>query len=155
MSPSLFAHTFRLAEALVATLCACHARRIEIVRFIRENELTFTAGNAHVQPDGFFRLLAEGRYFNLAFEIDNSTASVDSPAANSILQKLTTYDAYQELVLSVWRRGDKRGEKPRIRVVFGQPVKPGAAMGDVRAEIHKLGDWVRHNDDTAAADEAH
>jgi MFS family permease len=43
----------------------------------------------------------------------------------------------------------------RIRVVFGQPVKSDAGMADVRADIHKLGEWVRHNDDAAAADEAH
>lgn len=50
---------------------------------------------------------------------------------------------------------DPAETKQRIRVVFGQPVKPDAAMSDVRTEIHKLGDWVRQNDDAAAADEAH
>ncbi len=44
---------------------------------------------------------------------------------------------------------------PRVRVVFGQPAKPDAALADVRAEIDKLGDWVRHNDDAAAADADH
>ncbi len=50
---------------------------------------------------------------------------------------------------------DAAEAKPRIRVVFGQPVKPDAAMSDVRAEIHALADWVRQNDDAAAADAAH
>src|SRR5207244_5860928 len=117
VTPSLFEHTFRLAEAVVATLCACHKRRAEIVRFIRENELTFTAGTANVQPDFFVRVLAQGRYFNLAFEIDNSTASVDSSAANSIRTKLLTYDAYQDQLLSNWLRGDRLSEQPPFRVV--------------------------------------
>jgi hypothetical protein len=44
---------------------------------------------------------------------------------------------------------------PRIRVVFGQPVKPDAALADVRAEIEGLADWVRHNDDAATANAGH
>jgi hypothetical protein len=44
---------------------------------------------------------------------------------------------------------------PRIRVVFGQPVKPEATLTDLQAGIQKLGEWVRHNDDAAAADDAH
>src|SRR5438128_459845 len=43
VSPSLFRHTFRLAEAIVETVRACAARRVTVERFIRENELTFTA----------------------------------------------------------------------------------------------------------------
>jgi MFS family permease len=50
---------------------------------------------------------------------------------------------------------DPAEAQARIRVVFGQPVKPDATVADVRAEITKLGDWVRHNDDAAAADEGH
>jgi MFS family permease len=41
---------------------------------------------------------------------------------------------------------------PRIRVVFGQPAKLDAAIADVRSEIDKLGQWVRENDEAAAAD---
>jgi hypothetical protein len=121
VSPSLVVHTFRLAEAIVTTLCACHARRVTIDRFIRENELAFTAGDRQVQPDCFFRLSSAGRVFNLAFEIDNSTASVDAPAGNSIRHKLGTYQSYQDLVLSQWLRGGKRWERPRFRVVFLTP----------------------------------
>jgi hypothetical protein len=88
-------HTFRLAEAIVETLRACSARRVTIERFIRENAIAFTAGDRQVQPDCFFRLATVGRLSNLAFEIDNSMASVDAHAANSIRQKLTTYERYQ------------------------------------------------------------
>lgn len=118
VSPSLFAHTFRLAEAIVEIVRACHVRRVTIKRFIRENELAFTAGDRQVQPDCFFRLATSGRSFNLAFEIDNSTASVDANSTNSIRQKLMTYQAYQDLLLSQWLAAGKKWERPRFRVVF-------------------------------------
>ena len=118
VSPSLFVHTLRLAEVIVETLRACHRRRVVIERFIRENELAFTAGDRQVQPDCFFRLTTTDRSFNLAFEIDNSTASIDAHATNSIRQKLMTYQAYQDLLLSQWLAADKKWERPRFRVVF-------------------------------------
>lgn len=118
VSPSLFAHTFRLAEVIIETYRACFAGRVNIDRFIRENELTFTAGDRQVQPDCFFRLTTSGRSFNLAFEIDNSTASVESHAVNSIRQKLGTYQAYQQMLLSHWLAAGKKWERPRFRVVF-------------------------------------
>jgi hypothetical protein len=88
VAPSRLEHTFCLAETIVTTVRACHDRRVTIERFLRENDLVFTAGEDHVQPDGFFRLTASRRSFNLAFEIDNSTASIDTPALNSIRRKL-------------------------------------------------------------------
>lgn len=118
VSPSLFEHTFRLAEVIVETVRASHARRVTIERFLRENELSFQAGDHQVQPDCFFRLASAGRTFSLAVEIDNSTASVESHALNSVRRKLTVYHAYQELVLSQWRTGGKTWERPRYRVVF-------------------------------------
>lgn len=118
VSPSLFAHTFRLAETIVTVARACHARRVAIERFVRENDLTLSAGDQQVQPDCFFRLAFAGRMFNLAFEIDNSQASVDAHALNSIRRKLAVYHAYQELVLAQWRSGGKQWERPRFRVVF-------------------------------------
>jgi hypothetical protein len=121
VSPSLLAHTFRLAEVIVATLRACSAHRIVIDRFFRENELTFTAGQEQVQPDCFFRLLTSGRAFNLAFEIDNSMSSIEAPSESSIEGKLKVYDAYQELMLSRWLSAGKNFERPRFRVVFLTP----------------------------------
>lgn len=118
VSPSLFEHTFRLAEAIIETVRAAHARQAAIERFYRENELSFAVGNETVQPDCFFRLAAGGRFFNLAFEIDQGTESVDSAATTSIRRKLLTYHAYQEFVLEQWRTGGKSWEKPRLRVVF-------------------------------------
>jgi hypothetical protein len=118
VSPSLFEHTFRLAEVIVQVVRAAHASRVAIERFIRENELTFAVGESRVQPDGFFRLHASERPFNLAFEIDNSTEPIDSHAVNSLRTKVTVYDAYQEQMLAQWRAGDKAWERPRFRVVF-------------------------------------
>jgi len=118
VSPSLFEHTFRLAEVIVETVRACQARRVTIERFIRENELTLSAGDEHVQPDCFFRLITSGQAFNVAFEIDNSTESLDSHAVNSVRRKLATYHAYQELVLSQWLAAGKTYERPRFRAAF-------------------------------------
>jgi hypothetical protein len=118
VSPALFLHTIRLAEVIVETLRACHTRRVTIERFFRENELAFSAGDEQVLPDCFFRLMTGGRAFNLAFEIDNSTESVHSYAANSVQQKLTVYHAYQDRVLSEWLANGKTWERPRFRVVF-------------------------------------
>jgi hypothetical protein len=119
--PSLFAHTFRLAEVIVETLRACHHRRVSVERFHRENDLVFQVGDKQVQPDCFLRLAAQGRVFNLAFEVDNATASLDSHVPSSIRSKLTVYHAYQEQVLSQWLAGGKRWERPRFRVVFLTP----------------------------------
>lgn len=118
VSPSLFEHTFRLAEAIVETVRACHTRRVKIDRFIRENDLTFRVGDEQVQPDCMFRMSTGGKAFNIAFEIDNSTESLDSLAASSVRRKLATYHGYQELVLSQWRAAGKQWERPRFRVVF-------------------------------------
>jgi hypothetical protein len=118
VSPSLFDHTFRLAEAIVTVVRACQEKRVKIERFTRENELTLSVGNEHVQPDGFFRLKSAGRDFNLALEIDNSTESLDSNAANSLRRKLTTYHAYQASILSPALAGERKRDRPRFRVVF-------------------------------------
>ena len=118
MTPSLFEHTFRLAEVIVQVVRTAHASHVAIERFIRENELTFAVGDSLVQPDGFFRLRAGERPFNLAFEIDNSTEAIDSYAFNSLRTKVTVYDAYQEQMLAQWRAGGKAWERPRFRVVF-------------------------------------
>jgi hypothetical protein len=118
VSPSLFAHTFRLAETIVEIVRACHARRVTIVRFFRDGEQTFTAGDQQVQPDGFFRFLAAGKPFNVAIEIDNGTEPVDSRAATSIRQKLAVYHAYQDRLLVQWLAAGKTWERPRFRTVF-------------------------------------
>ena len=118
VSPSLFEHTFRLAEVIVTVVRAAHAHRVTIERFDRENDLTFAVGERQVQPDCFFRLVSAGRPFNLAFEVDESTESIDSHAVSSIRSKLGVYGEYQERVLAQWRAAGRTWERPRLRVVF-------------------------------------
>jgi len=118
ISPALFEHTLTLADVIVETARACHNGRVTIERFFRENELTFASGNDQVQPDCFFRFTFSGKPFNVAFEVDQSQESLDSHAANSIRQKLRTYDAYQETLLSQWRASGESWERPRFRVAF-------------------------------------
>ena len=118
LAPSTFAHTLRLAEAIVALVRGSHARRIEIARFYRDNELTFEVGEARIQPDCFLRLASGGRTFSFAFEIDMSQESVDSPATNSVRRKLRLYHAYQNQLLESWLAAGKQWECPRFRVAF-------------------------------------
>ena len=108
LAPSTFAHTLRLAEAIVTVVKSSHARRVEIVRFYRENELTFEVGENRLQPDCFVRLATGEKTFSFAFEIDTSQESIDSPAANSIRRKLTLYHSYQNQLLASWLAGGKQ-----------------------------------------------
>ncbi|MDB5385428.1 MAG: hypothetical protein JWM11_1074, partial [Planctomycetaceae bacterium] len=118
ISPTFFEHTLNLAEVIVETVRACHTGRVKIQRLFRENELTFTVGSDHVQPDCFVRFEFGGKPFNVAFEIDQGTESVDSNAENSIRTKLRIYDAYQETLLTEWLASGKTWERPRFRLAF-------------------------------------
>jgi MFS family permease len=82
--------------------------------------------------------------------------SVDGPAANDPLEAFVEQvrrDTSAPIVPVFCGPLDPAEATPRIRVVFGQPAKPDATAADVRTEIHRLADWVRHNDDAAAADD--
>ncbi|MDZ4683519.1 MAG: replication-relaxation family protein [Planctomycetaceae bacterium] len=118
IASSHFAHTLRLAEVIVATLGAAHDHRLTLARFFRENELMFPVGDEQVQPDCFFRLTTGGRAFNLAFEIDQSTETVESLLDTSLRHRLDLYDAYQDQLLRGWITDGRTGERPRFRVVF-------------------------------------
>lgn len=121
ISPSLFEHTLNLAAVIVETIRASPAGRVQIQRLFRENELTFSVGSDHVQPDCFIRFGFGGKSFNVAFEIDQGTESLDSNAENSIRTKLRIYDAYQDTLLSEWRASGKTWERPRFRLAFITP----------------------------------
>ncbi len=118
ISPSLFEHTMQLAEVIVEMVRSAHSGRVKIQRFFRENELTFSVGSDHVQPDCFVRFVFGGKPFNVAFEIDQGTESVDSNAENSIRTKLRIYDAYQDTLLKEWIASAKTWERPRFRLAF-------------------------------------
>ena len=59
-----------------------------------------------------------GRVFNHLVEIDMGTASLDAAAANSIKNKILTYEAYYDMAWDAWRRGGKGGQPPRLRALF-------------------------------------
>ena len=122
ISPALFQHTLRLADVIVETARACHVGRITIDRFYRENELKFTSGAEQVQPDCFIRFLYGGRPFHVAYELDQSTESLDSNAANSIRTKLRIYHSYQDTLLDTWEAHGRTWERPRFRVAFLTPT---------------------------------
>jgi hypothetical protein len=44
---------------------------------------------------------------------------------------------------------------PHVRVSFGEPAKSGASLADLRCEIQRLGDDVRHPAATSAEGEGH
>lgn len=118
IAPSHFAHTMKLADVIVTTLCAAFEQRIEIVRYYRENELAFPVGDDQVQPDCFIRFATSGRIFNVAYEIDQGTETIDSPFDHSLRHRLDLYDAYQDQLLRSWAAGDRSWERPRFRVVY-------------------------------------
>ncbi len=118
IAPSFLMHTLRLSEVIVSTICAAHDRHVTIVGFHRENQLTFAVGEAQVQPDCFFQFSSGVRAFNVAFEIDQSTETVDSPRDTSLRSRLELYDAYQQLLLESWLAGGRTWPRPRFRVVF-------------------------------------
>jgi hypothetical protein len=126
IAPSFLAHTLTLADVIVTTLGAAHDRRITVEQVYRENELSFTVGEESVQPDFFVRLTVSGRAFNVAFEVDQRTETVDSPLDTSLRHRLELYDAYQDLLIWGWHASGKAWERPRFRVVFLTPRVPRA-----------------------------
>jgi hypothetical protein len=126
IAPTFLAHTLALSEVLITTLVSAHDRRITVERVYRENELSFTVGDEVVQPDFFLRLTASGRAFNLAFEIDMSTETVDSLRDSSLRHRLVLYDAYQDRLLRDWNTAGRIWERPRFRAVFLTPSVPRA-----------------------------
>jgi hypothetical protein len=111
-------HTQTLSEVIVHTFVAAHRHRVRVTKFYRENALTFDAGNVRQQPDCVFLLTTGGKTFNVLFEIDNSTESVDSLSHQSIRRKVRGYEAYQDQILTDWKAAGRRGTRPVFRVVF-------------------------------------
>lgn len=115
---SRWEHTLALAEVIVHALVAAHAHRVQVTKFHRENELTLAAGQFNQQPDCHFQFCSGGKMFNVLFEIDRSTESVDSNAEQAIRQKILGYEAYQDMVMEQWRLGGGQGTRPLFRVAF-------------------------------------
>ena len=111
-------HTLLIAEMVVHTLVSAHRCKAEVAKFHRENELTLTVGQYAQQPDFHVQLCTGGKMFNLLFEIDRSTESIDSFTEQSVRQKLLGYEAYQDMVMEQWRAGGRQWMRPAFRVVF-------------------------------------
>lgn len=114
-------HTLELADVLVHLFAAAHVSRVRVANFHRENELILEVGAHRVVPDCHVQLEASRRIFNLLLELDRGTESVESTAANSIRTKLLAYEAYQDHVWNIWKRGGERGPRPYFRVIFLTP----------------------------------
>lgn len=111
-------HTLSLAEVIVHTFVAAHQHRVKVTKFHRENELTLTAGQFTHQPDCHVQLRSGGKTFNVLFELDRSTESVDSYSEQSIRQKILGYEAYQDLVWQQWKSTGEQPPRPYFRVAF-------------------------------------
>lgn len=118
LAPSRVEHTLVLAEAIVHTLVSAHQRHIQVTKFHRENELTLEVGLFVQQPDCHIQLHCGGKTFNVLFEIDRSTESVDSHVQQSIRQKILGYEAYQDMVSSQWKAAGEQGPRPYFKVAF-------------------------------------
>lgn len=111
-------HTLSLAEAIIHTLVSAHQHRFHVTKFHRENELTLTAGQFTQQPDCHVQLRTGGKIFNVLFELDRSTESVDSHSEQSIRQKILGYEAYQDLVWQQWKSAGEHPPRPYFRIAF-------------------------------------
>ena len=118
IAPSRFMHTLTVAEVIVQTIVAAHDFRIEVGCFHREHELVLEAAGQTLIPDCHFLLTSAGKHFQVLFEIDNSTESIDSFSHQSIKNKLLGYDTYQDGVLAGWAKAGRDGSRPAFRVAF-------------------------------------
>lgn len=119
-------HTLQLAEVIVHTLAAAFRYRVTVTKFHRENELVLSVGQYSQQPDFHVQLLHGGKTFNVLFELDRSTESLDSATDQSIRQKILGYEAYQDLVWHGWKQSGEQGSRPYFRVAFLTPSAPRA-----------------------------
>jgi hypothetical protein len=116
--PSRFQHAMTTADVIVHTLVACHAARVQILKYHGDGQLTLEIGEYRQQPDCHFQLGHGGRVFNVLFEIDNATEPLDSLREQSIRTKLLGYETYQDWVLRGWREAGRLYPRPSFRVVF-------------------------------------
>lgn len=118
LAPSRLMHSLELAEAIVHSLVAAHAHHMKLSNFHRENELVLEIGHHRTSPDCHMQFTTSGKTFNILFEIDRSTESLDSAAVNSIRNKILAYEAYQDWAWQGWKQAGERGPRPYFRVAF-------------------------------------
>ena len=118
LSPSRLLHALSLGDLIVHTLVVAHAWRLRVTGFHRENELLLETGSHRVSPDCHVQLSTAGRMYNVLFELDRSTEPLDSAATSSIRTKILAYEAYQDYVWGIWKRGGGHEQRPYFRVAF-------------------------------------
>ena len=118
ISPSRFQHTQVIAEVIVHSLVAAHRDRCTVPFFYGDGEARIDVVSHTFYPDCFFQFALAGKQFNIYFEIDQSTESIDSNAEQSIRTKLLNYEAYQDSLVAWWKGQGERGTRPFFRAVF-------------------------------------
>lgn len=118
ISAARFEHTRTLADVIVHLTEAAHRGRVDIVKFHGEGQLVLESETGRVIPDCHFQWQRDGRFFNVLFEVDNSTETLTTEGTNTIRGKLVAYEAYQDMVWQSWRHTGKSGARPYFRVVF-------------------------------------
>ncbi len=118
ISPSRFQHTQVIAEVIVHSLVTAHRDRCTIPFFYGDGEARIDIASHTFYPDCFFQFALAGKQFNIYFEIDQSTESIDSNAEQSIRTKLLNYEAYQDSLVAWWKGNTKTGTRPFFRAVF-------------------------------------
>lgn len=118
ISPSRFQHTQVIAEVIVHSLVAAHRDRCTVPFFYGDGEARIDVVSHTFYPDCFFQFALAGKQFNLYFEIDQSTESIDSNAEQSIRTKLLNYETYQDSLVAWWKGQAKTSSRPFFRAVF-------------------------------------
>src|SRR5438105_3672691 len=80
--------------------------------------LTQSVGQYSQQPDFHSQFRYGSRTFNVLFEVDRATESIDSFSDQSIRQKLLGYEAYQDMIWQAWKRSGEQGMRPYFKVAF-------------------------------------
>ncbi len=100
------------------SLVAAHRDRIDIPFFNGDGDAIIEVASQKLSPDCFCQFSLSGKQFNVYFEIDQSTESVDSRAEQSIREKLVRYEAYQDSLVA-WHNAQTASVSwPYFRVVF-------------------------------------
>ena len=120
MPPSRQEHSLWLAEVIVHAMIAAERSLLSINDYRRENSVVLSLGRETLKPDGSMQLqTADGRQFNFFIELDNGTEPVRSPRQReSLKRKMRFYERLQDAVLVNWKRGGRKSQPPRYRVLF-------------------------------------
>ncbi len=118
ITPTQREHTYDLSRLITHAVACAHRRGIRLEWAMLENTYTIAAPPHRTKPDFSVVFGHSGMRFNTFWERDRHTESIDSPAANSVRNKILAYEAYYDLLIERWRRGDFPGRRPRLRVPF-------------------------------------